>query len=169
MKIAATWTDPTCSPTCTAANGEARYLTDAGALREVCVAAVERAGPTVLGELFRQFPGSDGAPDPAAGVTGGVVLAESHVAVHTWPEIACVTLDAYVCNYSRDNTTRARALVDDLTEFFQPEECVRQDVGARPPGRAGTRLAEGRAEATAAFSRSWGSRRARRAIAAASR
>lgn len=112
--------------------GGARYLTDAGALREFCVAAVERAGLTVLGDLFRQFPGADGAPDPAAGVTGCVVLAESHVAIHTWPEIACVTLDAYVCNYSRDNTARARALVDDLTRIFQPEECVRQDVERGP-------------------------------------
>jgi spermidine synthase len=112
--------------------GGARYLTDAGALRALCIAAVERAGLTVLGDLFRQFPGDDGAPDPAAGVTGCVVLAESHFAIHTWPEIACVTLDAYVCNYSRDNTARALSLVDDLTRLFQPEDCVRHDV---PRGR----------------------------------
>ncbi len=96
--------------------GEPRYLTDAAALRNRCIAAIQRAGLTVLGDLFRQFPGSDGAADPAAGVTGCVVLAESHVAIHTWPEIACVTLDAYVCNYSRDNTERARAL--GLGEFL---------------------------------------------------
>jgi S-adenosylmethionine decarboxylase proenzyme len=108
--------------------GGARYLTDARALRAVCIGAIERAGLTIIGDLFRQFPGDDGVPDPAAGVTGCVVLAESHVAIHTWPELACVTLDAYVCNYSRDNTARARALVDDLMALFQPEECVRHDV-----------------------------------------
>lgn len=113
--------------------GDARFLTDAAALRESCIAAIERAGLTVLGDLFRQFPGADGAPDPRAGVTGCVVLAESHLAIHTWPEIACVTLDAYVCNYSCDNTARARALVDDLTRLFQPEECVRQDVSRGRP------------------------------------
>ena len=107
-------------------HGEARYLTDAGALREICIGAIERAGLTIIGDLFRQFPGDGFAHDTAPGVTGCVVLAESHVAIHTWPELACVTLDAYVCNYSRDNT--ARALVDDLTKFFQPEECVRHDV-----------------------------------------
>lgn len=113
--------------------GAARYLTDAAALRESCIAAIERAGLTVLGDLFRQFPGADGAPDPLAGVTGCVVLAESHLAIHTWPEIGCVTLDAYVCNYSCDNTARACALVDDLTRLFQPEDCVRQDVSRGRP------------------------------------
>jgi S-adenosylmethionine decarboxylase proenzyme len=108
--------------------GRARYLTDADALREICIGAIERAGLTIIGDLFRQFPGEGGAPDASAGVTGCVVLGESHVAIHTWPEIACVTLDAYVCNYSRDNTARARALVDDLTRFFEPEECIRHDV-----------------------------------------
>ncbi len=121
--------------------GEARYLTDAAALRERCIAEIERAGLTVLGDLFRQFPGSDGAPDPSAGVTGCVVLAESHVAIHTWPEIACVTLDAYVCNYSRDNTARARALVDELTTLFQPEDCVRHDVPRGGPVKRNKRAA----------------------------
>jgi S-adenosylmethionine/arginine decarboxylase-like enzyme len=115
--------------------GEARYLTDTAALRSRCVAAIERAGLTALGELFTPFPGADGKPDARAGVTGCVVLAESHVAVHTWPEIACVTLDAYVCNYSRDNTARARALVDELTALFQPEDCVREEVRRGQPAR----------------------------------
>jgi S-adenosylmethionine decarboxylase proenzyme len=119
-----------------ACGGDARCLTDAARLRAHLIAAVERAGLTVVGDLFRQFPGADGAPDPAAGVTGCVVLAESHVAIHTWPEIACVTLDAYVCNHSRDNTARARALVDDLTALFRPEDCVRHEVPrGRPNGR----------------------------------
>jgi S-adenosylmethionine decarboxylase proenzyme len=115
--------------------GEPRHLTDAAALRESCIAAIERAGLSILGDLFRQFPGADGAPDPLAGVTGCVVLAESHLAIHTWPEFGCVTLDAYVCNYSCDNTARARALVAELTRLFQPEDCVRQDVSrGRPQG-----------------------------------
>jgi spermidine synthase len=121
--------------------GETRYLTDARALRARCMAAIERAGLTALGELFTTFPGPDGRPDPAAGVTGCVVLAESHVAVHTWPEIACVTLDAYVCNYSRDNTARARALVDELSALFQPEDCVRDEVRRGQPARRASRAA----------------------------
>lgn len=115
--------------------GETRYLTDARALRGRCLAAVARAGLTPIGDLFSPVPGADGAPDPAAGVTGCVVLAESHLAIHTWPELACVTLDAYVCNYSRDNTARARALVDELTALFRPEDCVRDEVRRGQPAQ----------------------------------
>ena len=100
--------------------GEARYLTDRAALRGLCLAAIERAGLTVLGDLFHQFDGG--------GATGCIVLAESHVAIHTWPEFASVTLDAFVCNYSRDNTTRAHGLVDDLVAVFRPGDVVRHEV-----------------------------------------
>jgi S-adenosylmethionine decarboxylase proenzyme len=100
--------------------GEPRYLTDRAALRGLCLAAIERAGLTVLGDLFHQFDGG--------GATGCIVLAESHVAIHTWPEFATVTLDAFVCNYSRDNTVRARDLVDELVAVFRPEDVVRHEV-----------------------------------------
>ena len=75
--------------------GEARYQTDAAPLRQFCIDAVNRSGLTVVGELFHQFDGG--------GVTGCVVLAESHLAIHTWPELGSVTLDVYVCNYTQDN------------------------------------------------------------------
>jgi spermidine synthase len=100
--------------------GEPRYLTDRAALRGLCLAAIERAGLTVLGDLFHQFDGG--------GATGCIVLAESHVAIHTWPEFATVTLDAFVCNYSRDNTARARGLVDELVESFRPDDVVRHEA-----------------------------------------
>ena len=61
------------------------------------------AGLTVVGERFHQF-------EPQ-GVTGAVILAESHLAIHTWPEIGFVTLDVYVCNYTTDNTAKAERAV----------------------------------------------------------
>jgi spermidine synthase len=57
-----------------------------------------------------------------------VVLAESHLAIHTWPELESVTLDVYVCNYTQDNTAKARQVVQDLKELFAPEEHVLHDV-----------------------------------------
>ncbi len=83
------------------------------ALRRLCVQAVRDAGLTPVGELFHRFP-------PPGGVTGVVLLAESHVAVHTWPELAAVTLDVYVCNLHADNTARAEALLARLQAAFQP-------------------------------------------------
>jgi spermidine synthase len=103
-------------------------MTDAAALRQFCVDSVVRNGLTVVGELFHQFPAGEGSKDESGGVTGCVVLAESHLAIHTWPELGSVTLDVYVCNYTQDNSDKARAVVDDLQQLFKPEDYVRHDV-----------------------------------------
>ena len=92
---------------------EPSLLEDATTLRKVCVEAVEEAGLTMVGELFYTFTG-------AGGVTGTVLLAESHLAVHTWPELLGVTLDAYVCNLSEDNSAKAETLVNRLERAFAP-------------------------------------------------
>ena len=90
-------------------------LTDPAALRRLCLQAVRDAALQAVGELFHTFP----AP---GGVTGVVLLAESHLAVHTWPELQAVTLDVYVCNFGADNTHKAHALIDALLAAFQPEQ-----------------------------------------------
>ncbi len=88
-------------------------MVDAEALQACCLAAVATAGLTHVNHLFHAFA-------PGSGVTGVVLLAESHLAVHTWPEIAAVTLDVYVCNYGSDNSARARVLFDALRAAFLP-------------------------------------------------
>ncbi len=92
---------------CTA---QAPAMTDPQALRALCLAAVAQAGLQAVGELFHRYAG--------AGVTGVVLLAESHLAVHTWPELDAVTLDVYVCNFGADNSARAHALMDTLVAAF---------------------------------------------------
>lgn len=96
-------------------------LTDTAALRHLCLQAVQQAGLTPVGELFHPF-------DAPGGITGMVLLAESHLAVHTWPELAAVTLDAYVCNFGQDNSARARQLVDLLVAAFAPARVDRRDT-----------------------------------------
>jgi S-adenosylmethionine decarboxylase proenzyme len=94
-------------------------LREAGALRALCLQAVADAGLTPVGDLFHHF-GAGG------GVTGVVLLAESHVAVHTWPELAAVTLDVYVCNLLSDNSARAERLVAALEQAFAPQHVQAQ-------------------------------------------
>ncbi len=94
-------------------------MTDPQALRRLCIEAVYAAGLTPVGEVFHVFP-------PPGGVTGVVLLAESHLAVHTWPERGAVTLDAYVCNLSSDNSAAAQGLVDQLIAAFAPRHVQRQ-------------------------------------------
>ena len=88
-------------------------FTDPAALRTLCLQAVAASGLQAVGELFHRFA------EPG-GVTGMVLLAESHLAVHTWPELAAVTLDVYVCNLGADNSTKAEALLASLLAAFAP-------------------------------------------------
>jgi S-adenosylmethionine decarboxylase proenzyme len=100
-------------------------LGDAARLRLTCVAAVVAAGLTGVAQLFHDF---SSAAAPGSGVTGVILLAESHVAVHTWPERAAVTLDVYVCNFSADNTAKAHALFAALSEAFAPVRCENHEI-----------------------------------------
>jgi S-adenosylmethionine decarboxylase len=94
-------------------------MTELDALRALCLQAVHDAGLQAVGELFHRFAQPPGAAGPA-GITGVVLLAESHLAVHTWPEIESVTLDVYVCNFGADNTQCAHALTERLLAAFAP-------------------------------------------------
>jgi len=96
-------------------------MRDPQALRDVCLLAVAAAQLSAVAELFHRFP----AP---GGVTGVVLLAESHLAVHTWPELGAVTLDVYVCNLGRDNSPAAQALIDALLLAFEPERVEQHRV-----------------------------------------
>jgi spermidine synthase/S-adenosylmethionine decarboxylase len=100
-------------------------LLDAPRLERYCVDACQRHGLTVVGRLFHAF--RDIADQPA-GVTGTVVLAESHLTLHTWPEISAVTLDVYVCNFSGDNSEQAKALFAEVIATFQPDRVEQSAV-----------------------------------------
>ncbi|HSV80685.1 MAG TPA: adenosylmethionine decarboxylase [Ramlibacter sp.] len=94
------------------------WLTDAQQLGTWCVAAVEAVGLQVVNQLFHAFPGT---PQGPGGVTATVLLAESHVCLHTWPEERCVTCDVYVCNFSGNHAAKAHELMHALVARFQPE------------------------------------------------
>lgn len=99
-------------------------LREVASLRALCLSACVGPGLTVVAEAFHGF-GTAGAP---AGATGAVVLAESHLAVHTWPELGAVTVDIYVCNFSQDNRAAADAAFAHLEQAFRPGRIVRRDV-----------------------------------------
>jgi S-adenosylmethionine decarboxylase proenzyme len=98
------------------------FLLSSGNLRELCVNACTDAGLTVLGDHFYQFDGADGTQ--LGGSTGAVVLAESHLAIHTWPERDGATLDVYVCNYTCDNTGKAEAVYKTLIKALKPADVL---------------------------------------------
>jgi spermidine synthase len=104
----------------------AGLLRDADAIAALCRAQVAACGLTVVGEHWHHFP-------EGGGVTGALLLAESHVALHTWPERGSATLDVYVCNYRGNNSAKARALMDALVAAYAPRHTKRHALERGTP------------------------------------
>lgn len=66
------------------------FLRDADFLRRVCLDAARKTFATVISDQFHSF-------GPTAGVTGLVLLAESHLSIHTWPELRFAAIDVFTC------------------------------------------------------------------------
>ncbi len=81
-------------------------LNDVAFLRGTLLAAAVEAGATVLGESFHQF-----SPQ---GVSGVVVIAESHLFIHTWPEYGYVAADIFTCGDSVQPGKAAAMLIRKL-------------------------------------------------------
>lgn len=69
-------------------------LTDPEGLRTALLEAISAAGGTYVTDIFHQF-----SPH---GLSGVVVIAESHVAIHTWPEHRFAAVDVFSCSPSLD-------------------------------------------------------------------
>src|SRR5690606_30355843 len=117
-------------------------LTQAAPLAELCRQRTLEAGLTLVAEKWHTFPDFQGEP---GGVTGMLLLAESHLALHTWPERGGVTLDVYVCNFMGDNSAKAEKLLEDLLEAFQPSKAQRERLvrgDEHGPGASGELVLE---------------------------
>jgi len=106
-------------------------MRDAEALATLCRDAVLQSGLAGVAELFHRF----GAADEQSGITSVVLLAESHLAIHTWPELGGVTLDVYVCNYAADNSAKARDLMSRLVGSFGARDMVLKELARGGPVR----------------------------------
>ncbi len=78
-------------------------LNDLSLLREVMVSAAVDCGAVVLGESFHRF-----SPQ---GVSGVVVIAESHLSIHTWPEYGYAAADIFTCGTAVRPEVAAQTLI----------------------------------------------------------
>ena len=69
---------------------EADLLTDADAIDALLREAALAAGARILHSHFHTF-------GPGMGVTGVLLLAESHISIHTWPEHGFAAADIFMC------------------------------------------------------------------------
>ena len=83
-------------------------LNDLDKLQKHFISAAKRGSLTVLGHNFHQF-----SPH---GVTGVVVLAESHMTVHTWPELKYAAVDIFACHASDARVEKTEGSVKNNAE-----------------------------------------------------
>lgn len=84
-------------------------------VRAILEEAVDRAKLTKVGSSYKQF-------NPH-GVTGFILIAESHISVHTWPEYELINLDVFTCG----DPSKAEEVFGYILEAFKPKhyrKCV---------------------------------------------
>ena len=98
-------------------------LDDAEGMRALLVEAAVAGGATVKGVRMERFQ--------PHGVSGVVILAESHLAIHTWPEHGAAAADVFTCGAPEV----ARAVADELIGSLAPARHQQQEVerGAMAP------------------------------------
>ncbi|MFY0476869.1 adenosylmethionine decarboxylase [Achromobacter marplatensis] len=87
----------------------AERLTDPATLEAQMIAAAHAAGAQVLSAHFHHF-------GEGAGVTGVVLLSESHISIHSWPEHRFAALDIFMCGEAQPELALAR-----LQDALAPE------------------------------------------------
>jgi len=100
----------------------AEILADVAQIREAMLEAARAASCTIITQAFHHFS--------PYGVSGAIIVAESHLAIHTWPEYCYAAVDVFTCG----NTANPDKAVDWLTLALQAEQVsvIRLDRGAVP-------------------------------------
>ena len=83
-----------------------QVLNDLNFLKRCLIETAEQIGATVLGESFSQF-----SPQ---GVSGVVIISESHLCIHTWPEYGYAAVDVFTCGQTVDPVQAVKLIVEKL-------------------------------------------------------
>ena len=81
-------------------------INDVESIRNLLCETAERIGATIVNQAFHKF-----SPQ---GVSGVVVIAESHIAVHTWPEYGYAAIDVFTCGTTIEPKDAIPLLIDRL-------------------------------------------------------
>ena len=91
-------------------NCDRQILDDLSLVRDALISAAHELGAKILGEPFHKFK--------PQGVTGVVLIAESHLCIHTWPEHGYAAVDVFTCSNNFD----PRNISDFLIRRFKSED-----------------------------------------------
>ncbi len=105
-------------------------LNDINKVEEIMVNAALEAGAEVRECVFHKF-----SPQ---GVSGVVVISESHLAIHTWPELGYAAVDVFTCgekvnpwdacNYLTDHFSAKHMTAKEMKRGMMPEEYLKEAV-----------------------------------------
>jgi len=87
------------------------------------------ADATIIKSVFHQF-----SPQ---GVTGVVVVAESHLAIHTWPECGYAAVDFFTCNHQMDYEKAYHLLVEKLGSKDHSYQTVKRGLNLKSDSSEG--------------------------------
>ncbi len=90
-------------------------LNDMEFLRQMSLEGVRRSGATIMGDHFKQFH--------PQGVSGIVIIAESHLSLHSWPEFSYLAMDYFTCGTRID--------IDAAVAYFEERLAARKVVKSR--------------------------------------
>ncbi|NLS44308.1 MAG: S-adenosylmethionine decarboxylase proenzyme [Firmicutes bacterium] len=91
-------------------------LNNIEAVKETMINAALQAGAEVCNVAFHKF-----SPQ---GVSGVVVISESHLSVHTWPEFGYAAIDVFTCGDTVDPLTA----VEHIREKFKARRALVSEV-----------------------------------------
>ncbi|MBV8163000.1 MAG: S-adenosylmethionine decarboxylase proenzyme [Candidatus Eremiobacteraeota bacterium] len=104
----------------------AQILSDVDKVASILVAAAKAANAEVLQTAFHRF-----SPQ---GVSGIVVIAESHLSIHTWPEYGYAAMDIYTCGEKTEPWKACRFAAAE----FQARQMLTTEVRRGMPDENGT-------------------------------
>ncbi|MCS7097422.1 MAG: adenosylmethionine decarboxylase [Candidatus Methanomethyliaceae archaeon] len=103
---------------------DVKALDDLKGIAETMRKSAEEAGARIVGEAFHKF-------NPQ-GVSGVVIIAESHISIHTWPEFGYAAVDIFTCstNVNPSNSTNVNPskAYKRIIEYFKPKTMSLMEV-----------------------------------------
>lgn len=92
------------------------HLNDSDYIGQHMVLAAKAANATVVQQFFHEFS--------PYGVSGTVVIAESHINIHTWPEYQYAAVDIFTCGESLE----AEKAVEHLRIWLKAKKVEMQTI-----------------------------------------
>ena len=99
-----------------------RLLDDLEYVRETMIEAAKFMDAQIIGESFHRF-------NPQ-GITGVLAIAESHLSIHTWPELDYAAADIFTCGSSQNPQAAARVIIERMQSKDSSIQIIERGIEA---------------------------------------